>query len=981
MPRKGLIIFQTAVILAFALAFAHPARAGALRIDPSFRFSTIETAHFRVHYHDEVKPLAEKAALYAEEAHCALTSALKWSPEEKTHIVLVDSSDFANGMATVIPYNAIWLYASVPMAESTLGRYEEWLRQVIVHEYSHVLTMDPVRGYSRIARSIFGKPIPGADPLSFLAFIATVPPNVLLPNWWLEGASVWAETEFSPYGRGRATAYETIFRMAVAEDNLPTIDKINGEIPYWPDGNMPYIFGLALHRYIADKYGPDAIGKLSASHSSRFPYFISAPAQKLAGMDYAGIYNAMIAEMKKEQALKIGVLNSAAFTNSATLPLEGEILSNPRQSRDGKLLAYNYYDPHGHDEIVIADTSFKKFASVRTLPSDGNIAWSSDNSRIYFAQAEFAGFKFYQDLYEYDLITKKTARLTKDKRVKDPDVSPDGKTFAVAINEGFKQSLSAIVINGTGAIINTLEAFDGGRVSTPKWSPDGKSIAYSLKDSRRGTSIRIYDIASRSSKALIEDEYDNLSPAWSPDAASVIYSSDKTGVYNLYAIPASGGAPKQITHVLGGAFEPEVTREKIYFVSYNSRGFKISEMPYEPGAWTEAFSPLIAPSWPGLRNATGFANTSGFTNAISACSEDAAKAVSRGEPGKTLSPIKYSPLGSLIPRFWLPTIKYDDEGAVLGAFTAGMDVLGYHTYIAEASIGQGGSGYYDLTYEYEQFYPSVVLRAFRRPVIYRNFFGDDHLYERQSGLTASVSYPVILKKELRAELTAGWNGLSQSQLSGPYRVFEGERDNLFARAAFKNTLRYPYSVSNEEGRIVTFTVKDYSKGRGSDVDSNEYIGTYQEFIGLGAHSVLALDIKAASSEGDRITQQAFQMGGTNVENENFPLRGYPSRFRSGRYLTTASAEYRRPVSYILKGWKTKPIFYDRLHASVFADAGAVWSSSDTIHGRDVKVAAGGELRLDVTVGYKLSVTPALGLARGFSAGGETVLYFTIYTLL
>ena len=43
----------------------------------------------------------------------------------------------------------------------------------------------------------------------------------------------------------------------------------------------------------------------------------------------------------------------------------------------------------------------------------------------------------------------------------------------------------------------------------------------------------------------------------------------------------------------------------------------------------------------------------------------------------------------------------------------------------------------------------------------------------------------------------------------------------------------------------------------------------------------------------------------------------------------------------------------------------------------MKVGAGFEARMDMTLGYWLKVTPALGVAHGFSPGGENQVYLTL----
>src|SRR3972149_10419223 len=124
-------------------------------------------------------------------------------------------------------------------------------------------------------RRIVGKPIPRNDLLSLRLFVVTGPPNVFLPPWWHEGIATWAETEYTGAGRGRSTYVDMIYRMAVKEDNIPTVDRINGDVPDWPNGYMPYIYGMRLHKYIADKYGRGVPSKGKIINLRRLPYFLN----------------------------------------------------------------------------------------------------------------------------------------------------------------------------------------------------------------------------------------------------------------------------------------------------------------------------------------------------------------------------------------------------------------------------------------------------------------------------------------------------------------------------------------------------------------------------------------------------------------------------------------------------------------------------------------------------------------------------------
>jgi len=109
----------------------------------------------------------------------------------------------------------------------------------------------------------------------------------------------------------------------------------------------------------------------------------------------------------------------------------------------------------------------------------------------------------------------------------------------------------------------------------------------------------------------------------------------------------------------------------------------------------------------------------------------------------------------------------------------------------------------------------------------------------------------------------------------------------------------------------------------------------------------------------------------------FPLRGYPSRFPTGRYVATGTIEYRMPVHYLFRGPGTAPVFLDRMHAAAFVDAGRVWGDGVPFSGSRKKVGAGVEARADLTLGCWLKIEPAIGFARGFDDGGEAQVYFAI----
>jgi len=93
--RAGLLLLVICGIVIFS------ARAAAAGED----WSTLETPHFLIHYQAPAESLAKRTASIAEQVHQRITLKLNWVPRDKTHIVLSDASDQANGYVIPFPYN------------------------------------------------------------------------------------------------------------------------------------------------------------------------------------------------------------------------------------------------------------------------------------------------------------------------------------------------------------------------------------------------------------------------------------------------------------------------------------------------------------------------------------------------------------------------------------------------------------------------------------------------------------------------------------------------------------------------------------------------------------------------------------------------------------------------------------------------------------------------------------------------------------
>ncbi|MCI4566996.1 S9 family peptidase [Lysobacter sp. CFH 32150] len=93
------------------------------------------------------------------------------------------------------------------------------------------------------------------------------------------------------------------------------------------------------------------------------------------------------------------------------------------------------------------------------------------------------------------------------------------------------------------------------RVSTPTLSPDGRKLVFAKRvvdfaANKASTSLWVEDLFARDAappERLTPEGWNVNSPEFSRDGQTVYFLSAKSGSMQLYAIPAAGGTPKQVT--------------------------------------------------------------------------------------------------------------------------------------------------------------------------------------------------------------------------------------------------------------------------------------------------------------------------------------------------------------------------------------------------------------------------------------------------
>lgn len=231
-------------LLALVMAVAGAPAAAQPLADPRQTWLTADSEHFRIHYRDTQRSRADAVARAAERVYPRVTQALNWQPRTRTEIVVYSEFDIANGFTTPLPFNLIGVFLAPP-DEGQLLDNSDWLDLLLVHEFTHAVHLDKVRGAPRVLQAIFGN-----QPW----FI----PNLFQPGWAIEGLAVYNESDPAA-GRGRLQGpmFEAWLRAERASGFL-SLREINSDGRALPLSKQ-YLYGAYFFEFLARRYGADKV--------------------------------------------------------------------------------------------------------------------------------------------------------------------------------------------------------------------------------------------------------------------------------------------------------------------------------------------------------------------------------------------------------------------------------------------------------------------------------------------------------------------------------------------------------------------------------------------------------------------------------------------------------------------------------------------------------------------------------------------------
>jgi Tol biopolymer transport system component len=955
---------------------------------PHVHWLTLDTPHFHVHFYTDEWAYARHAAIIAERAFRLNTRYLNWLPSGRVNLTLEDQTDFADGFASSVPFNFIFGYGAPPGSLDELNDFDDYLKLLITHEFTHVVHLDTILGFARIYNALLGK---------------LYSPNLSQPNWFVEGLAVLMESRQTTGGRVRSTLFDMELRVPFLEGRILGLDNVSNGPLVFPQGTAAYLYGSSILKYIEDRYGPLALREISHRYGgSLIPGAMNRVAAEAVGTGYASVFRGGIWDdwrrsqshkyaLETEDARRRGLTPERRLTWDAPGP-RGDGFT-PGFFGDGTVL-YHRTNNDQAPAFVRLDPETGKARVLAEVHGAGRVVPTPDGRALVYHRMSLLPLRWrisgssnltWNDIFRLDLATGEERELTRARRAEEPDVSPDGKQIACTVGGPGTRQLA--LLPAEGGVPRVVTADVPGFAYTPAWSPDGRLIAYSRWSPGGYRDIHVYEVATGADKALMHDRAMDVDPHFAPDGHTIVFSSDRTGIYNIFAYDLETGRMEQVTNVLSGAFQPAVSPDgrRLVYMGFTSAGYDLYQTPFDPWSWL--------PAQP-------FANVRPDAPADPGSVADSPDALP-GEGPVTPFPetvTSYKPWKYLYPHSWTFKLLTDPLG-IGDSAEVQLNVshpVGNHALSFDLIIPGDGDASIRFDYAYNLIWPQFGFTATRTALLANDLVIDGKRVgyrQHSASVSAFTSLPVVRTPAASGDVSFGYT-YSAYGPADPLPVADpthgitiapqtGPEANLFLTWAYSNAHSWPYSISYQEGRRLQLSLFIADPAIGGRFHTTELNWLWTEYFTPPWARLQAFALLYSGGIGIGDKRSFFGLGGyvqQDVLRALFLiqrqcctyLRGYDPNAMVGDQYHLLSAEFRTPLLWLERGTATFPVYLRRLHGALFGDAGDAFVGDLKLG--DIRYGVGAELRFQMTLVYYIEAELLLGYARGLSKDGGNHVY-------
>lgn len=959
---------------------------------PELNWLSFETTNFIVYYTEGLEDVAALGVKVAEEVHEPLCELYDYRPDTKVALIFSDNDDIANA-ASYFQSNKIHFYAT-SMAWDFRGTHN-WLRNVVTHEYAHMIQLGATRKWPRTIPAIYGQLL-GYEPERRPDVLYGYPnrliswplPSVTIPAWFAEGT---AQYQFSGSGFDYWDSNrDMLLRQAVLSNRLLSFDDMGyfGKTSLESEGI--YNQGFAFTKYIADRSAdPKVLERISHQMSNPLPITIDQAIRRATGRRGVDWY----AEWKADLERGYGELRARlapTLSRADTIPVRGYVNLYPRLSPDGKIVAFisnQNRDYFGQSSLYLYSLDSAR-AELLTGAAQGGLAWLPDGSGIVFARRSVRPMNgaMQYDLMLYRFSDKKEFRLSQGLRAESADVSPDGKSLVFTINEQGRREIAIAVmpdVSGKFALLthdNLLyrhAALPHEQFYLPRWSPDGRFIAVAqhLED---GRSVQVFAVQDDQRGLTLHRSFDGQrvelrDPSWMTDGSGLLVSWNISGISNIYKLDLESGTRKQITNLLGSGFYPDMRGARLVYSDFCEHGFRVCVLDNPQEIRAAGNSLDVAPD-----------DQIPYAERVPKPEFDFVTA----QP----APHPYRPVFESL--YWFPRIAFDYGTFKPGTYLLLNDVLEKLTFLGGFAVNQKRD--YDLfgMVEYRAFYPTFFVEYYNIQRRLTSHFADSsRIIGEEPGFrplydTYRIRFRYNLNEieaGLRVPLAAGTNlklSAVYDRFNAHNRFDDGTAIGITYFKGWAGKLGY-YTDRRRPGVAAQINPRGGYKGFFEVTRANHLFYTDLEIGGdaVGLREIYApnnydlfeagfekymglpgwdhsLELRAHGGLIDRTVDPFFHLHAGGLPG----MRGYSYYSMGGERVAVGALTYRYPIIR-RADWNLWPLSLNRIYGSVFMDVGNAWTGD--FSAADFKKDIGAGLRLQMHSFYSYPTAVAFDVAYGF----------------
>jgi hypothetical protein len=547
--------FISSSIALFALIGAASAQNASLASVP---LNVIETPHFRVVFpqtptNSGLERYARRVGAAAEAVRESVIAVAGADPG-RTMLVLNSDGDITNGFSLASPRSSITLFTSFPRVGDFGMQWQDWLRLLISHEFTHSAHLSKQKRNFSLSGNAIGEGNARAK---------------IAPPWFVEGFATYAETKLSSGGRGRDASVLTERAQAVLINKFPSYGEVSSG-RYLETGNQ-YTYGVGFVQFLLEKYGEPTARKVIDSYERQLiPWDFSDAWESVTGTRLQPLYEQWTQlELARAKADLERYKNMDLPGGSSLKDAFGKHVSSDwRSGSNAAQLVFS-----GGRTIYVSDDGDVTKARVLTklALSPDRVSWAKDGSIVYSRPTPNGASKPSE---VFRLRNGNEERLTNGAHARDAVADGDCVLY---IQDYLETSSLHQICDGKDSEV--LAAPENWHFAQPAPGPNN-SLALTVWRPGGFLDVATINRETKQLEFVTSDFSQDGWPAWKADG-TLVWSSDRTGNFQLFQ--RDGTNAKQLTAATGGAYSSSSNATgRTLFSSFASDSFELRNLETLP---------------------------------------------------------------------------------------------------------------------------------------------------------------------------------------------------------------------------------------------------------------------------------------------------------------------------------------------------------------------------------------------------------------